>query len=174
MRSSTILLTTTLALAPAAALGQCPDRVSGEFETTLGETVAWLEPGQTVHTPADLTMFGAPVSYVLVKRASEGGPIIEVDYRFKDVVRGAGEEYPIELRRGFDKAFTSDSCGARSNPVCTVAFNSKDASEGRITGGKLSMGDLWIPDDARGPALPLVQEDFDAENGDPVFLICLY
>ena len=174
MRSSTVLLATALALTPAGVLGQCPDSVSGEFETTLGETVAWLEPGQTVHAPADLTMFGTPVSYVLVKRESDGGPIVELDYRFKDVVRAAGEEYPIELRRAFDEAFTSNSCGAGSNPVCTVAFNSRDGGQGRITGGKLSMGDLWIPDDARGPALPLVQQDFDAENGDPVFLVCLY
>jgi hypothetical protein len=142
-------------------------------EASLGEPVAWLEAGQTVHTPSALSMLDRPVSYVIARRSAEGTPIQQLDYRFKDLVRPAAQDYPVDLRRAFDKAFSSSSCGNARDPVCAITFNNKEGG-GRLSGGKLSLGDLWIPDDARGPALQMVKADENLGNGDPVFLVCLY
>jgi hypothetical protein len=175
MRYSFALLAAAAVIAPSAGhANECPTEVTGEFETSLGETVAWLEPGQTVHTPAGLTILGKQVSYVIAKRPAEGSPIQQLDYRFGDLVRPYDQDYPLDLRQAFDQAFSASACGTSRNPVCAVAYSGGREGAGRLSGGKLSVGDLWIPDEARGPALPLVQADYDLESGDPVFLVCLY
>jgi hypothetical protein len=174
MRYSFALLAAAALIAPSAGhANECPPGVTGEFETSLGETVAWLEAGQTVHTPAGLTVLGKPVSYVIARRPAEGRPIQQLDYRFGDLVRPYDQDYPLDLRQAFDKAFSASVCGKSRDPVCAITYSNKEGG-GRLSGGKLSVGDLWIPDEARGPALPLVQADYDLENGDPVFLVCLY
>lgn len=173
MRSSLALLAAALAIAPSAAYAkECPPDV-GEFEASLGETVAWLEPGQTVHTPSGLKVLDKPVSYVIARRPAEGRPIQELHFRLQGLVRPYDQEYPLDLRRAFDKAFSASACATSTPPVCTMVYDGKTGA-GRLSGGKLSLGDLFIPDDARGPALPLVEADYDTENGDPVFLVCLY
>ena len=174
MRCSFTLLAAAALIAPSAGFAnECPPDVTGEFETSLGEPAAWLESGQTVHTPAELTILGKPVSYVIAKRSAEGSRINELDYRFRDMIRTYDEEYPLDLRKAFDEAFAASACGTSRNPVCAVAYDNK-AGAGRLSGGKLSVGDLWIPADARGSALPLVEADSELDNGDPVFLVCLY
>jgi hypothetical protein len=174
MRRSMSLLAAAAMIAPAIGhANECPTRVTDEVEAALGEPVAWLEAGQTVHTPAGLTMLDRPVSYVIAKRSAEGAPVQQLDYRFGDLVRPAAQDYPADLRKAFDKAFASSSCGKARDPVCAITFNNREGG-GRLSGGKLSLGDLWIPDDARGPALQLVKADENLGNGDPVFLVCLY
>ena len=174
MRYSFALLAAAAVLAPSAGYAnECPPSMTDEFETSLGEPVAWLEAGQTVHTPVGLTVFGKPVSYVIAKRPAEGRSIQQLDYRFDDLVRPYDQEYPLDLRQAFDKAFSASVCGRSRDPVCAITYSNKE-SGGRLSGGKLSVGDLWIPDEARGPALPLVQADYDLDSGDPVFLVCLY
>jgi hypothetical protein len=174
MRYSFALFAAAATIAPSAGFAnECPTEVTAEIEATLGETVAWLEPGQTVHTPAGLTILGKSVSYVIARRPAEGSPIQQLDYRFGDLVRPYDQDYPLDLRQAFDQAFSASACGRSGNAVCAVAYSNKEGA-GRLSGGKLSVGDLWIPDEARGPALPLVQADTDLENGDPVFLVCLY
>lgn len=174
MRCSFALLAAAALVAPSAGYAnECPPEVTGEFEASLGETVAWLEPGQTVHTPAGLTILGKPVSYVIARRSAEGGSIEELHYRFSDVVRPYDQAYAADLREAFDEAFSTSGCGGSRDPVCAVAYQNQSGA-GRLSGGKLSVGDLWIPDEARGPALSLVQADYDLDGADPVFLVCLY
>ncbi|MXP40298.1 hypothetical protein GRI75_01400 [Altererythrobacter soli] len=174
MRRSITMLAAAASIAPTIAqANDCPAGMSDEVEAALGETVAWLEAGQTVHTPAGLTMLDKPVSYVIAKRSAEGERIQQLDYRFNGLIRPADQEYPSDLRKAFDKAFNSSVCGKDRDPVCAITFSNKEGG-GRLSGGKLSVGDLWIPDDARGPALQLVKADENLGNGDPVFLICLY
>lgn len=174
MRRSITLLAAAAITAPSVAhANQCPTRITDEVEASLGETVAWLEAGQTVHTPSGLTMLDKPVSYVIAKRPAEGRPIQQIDYRFSNLLRAANQDYPPDLRKAFDKAFSSSVCGKDRDPVCAISFSDSEGG-GRLSGGKLSVGDLWIPDDARGPALQLVRADEDLGNGDPVFLVCLY
>lgn len=174
MRRSTSLLAAAAMIAPTIAhADDCPTRITDEVEAALGEPVAWLEAGQTVHAPAGLTMLEKPVSYVIARRSAEGERIQQLDYRFDGLIRPADQDYPPDLRKAFDKAFNSSVCGKDRDPVCAITFSNKEGG-GRLSGGKLSVGDLWIPDDARGPALQLVKADEDLGNGDPVFLVCLY
>jgi hypothetical protein len=174
MRRSITMLAAAAMIAPTIGYAnECPTRISDELEASLGEPVAWLEAGQTVHAPSGLAMLDRPVSYVIAKRPAEGSSIQQLDYRFNGLVRPGDQEYPSDLRKAFDKAFNSSVCGKDRDPVCAITFSNKEGG-GRLSGGKLSVGDLWIPDDARGPALQLVKADESLGNGDPVFLVCLY
>jgi hypothetical protein len=174
MRRSITMLAAVAMIAPTVGYAnECPTRVTDEVEASLGEPVAWLEAGQTVHTPAGVTMLDRPISYVIAKRSAEGAAVQQLDYRFSELVRPADQDYSPELRKAFDKAFNSSVCGKARDPVCAITFSNKEGG-GRLSGGKLSVGDLWIPNDARGPALQMVKADENLGNSDPVFLVCLY
>ena len=174
MRDSFLLFAPILLLAPSVALAEgCPSGVTPELEAALGEPVAWLGAGQTVHTPAGLTMLGQPVGYVIAKRSGEGAAIGELDYRLQGAVRAFGERYPDDLRRAFDKEAPGAGCGGSNGGSCVVGVNSR-GEPGQLSGVELGQGNLSVPADARGPALALVEADYDLEDADPVFLVCLF
>jgi len=171
--SSFAALALAVPTAVQAASGDCPPSITPELESSFGEPVAWLEPGQTVHQPAELTVVGQPVSYVLVIRASgEGGPITELDYRLRGNTKPFGERYSVDLRQAFDKSFSASECGSARNVPCAVVFKSSAADQ--FNGAELSEGDLSIPKEAHGDGLPLVEADYDLADADPVFLACHY
>jgi hypothetical protein len=173
------LLELSIALAalgssPALADGvACPDKVTPELLTSFGDPAAGLEPGQTLHRPAGLTIIGHPVSYVLVSRVggSETGAVSELDYRLEGATRPYGERYPADLRKAFDKGFTGSNCGS-GNSSCVIAFTGSSA--GQIADAELSEGELSVPKEAHGDGLSLVKADLDLANADPVFLVCVY
>ena len=174
MRDSSLWFAPILLLAPSVALAEgCPSGVTPELEAALGEPVAWLGAGQTVHTPAGLTMLGQPVGYVIAKRSGEGAAIGELDYRLQGAVRAFGERYPDDLRRAFDKEAPGAGCGGSNGGSCVVGVNSR-GEPGKLSGVELGQGNLSVPADARGPALALVEADYDLEDADPVFLVCLF
>lgn len=176
MRDSLVWLAAGLALVPSAALADdCPMTMTPELESSLGDVAATLKPGSEVYQPAGLTMVGAPVSYILVTRQdqSDEGPIVRLDYRLGGVVRKFGDRYSPELRKAFDKGFTGSQCGSEKGVACVVSYQESSATR-RLTGAELSSGELSIPKDASGPALPLVKADYDLDDADPVFLVCRY
>ena len=174
MRDSFLWFAPILLLAPTAVQAEgCPTNVTPELEAALGEPVAWLGAGQTVHTPAGLTMLGQPVGYVIAKRSGEGAAIGELDYRLQGAVRAFGERYPDDLRRAFDKEAPGAGCGGSNGGSCVVGVNSR-GEPGQLSGVELGQGNLSVPADARGPALALVEADYDLEDADPVFLVCLF
>ena len=176
MRDSLLWLAAGLALLPSAALADdCPMTMTPELESSLGDVAATLKPGSTVYQPADLSMVGSPVSYIIATRQnqSDEGLIVRLDYRLGGVVRKFGDRYSPELRKAFDNGFTSSQCGSSKDTPCVVAYEA-NASTGRLTGAELSAGELSIPQDASGPALPLVKADYDLDDSDPVFLVCRY
>jgi hypothetical protein len=151
----------------------CPDKVTPELVSSLGDPAAWLAPGQTLHRSAGLTIIGHPVSYVLVNRAggSETGAVSELDYRLEGATRPYGQRYPADLRKAFDKGFAGSNCGS-GNSSCVIAFTG--GSAGQIADAELSEGELAMPKGAHGDGLTLVKADLDLADADPVFLVCVY
>jgi hypothetical protein len=162
-----------LAASPAFADDGCPSTVPADLATTLGAPVAWLAPGQTIHAPANLTVIGLPVAYVLVVHAggADDGAVTEMDYRLKGATRPFGERYPVDLRKAFDKGFSGSNC-ASGNSSCSVSMSGSTA--GRLSDAELSEGDLSIPKEAHGDGLAMVKADANMDNADPVFLDCVY
>nr|WP_166177590.1 hypothetical protein [Altererythrobacter segetis] len=176
MRSFVLVTAALAAIASAPASADdiaCPPKVSPELMTALGEPVAWLGAGQTVHTPADLTMVGQPVSYVLAFRASGAAdaPVSELDYRLKGQTRPYGTRYAVDLRKAFDKGFNGSDC-ASGNNSCVVDY--KASAAGDFSGAELSEGNIAIPKDAHGDGLGAVKADYNLDSADPVFLVCHY
>ena len=171
-----LIVTTALAAivsAPAAADDiACPMKVTPELVTSLGDPVGWLEPGQTVHAPAGLTMIGQPVAYVIAIRSSgdAAAPISELDYRLQGN-RPYGQRYTVELRKAFDKGFNGSDC-ASGNASCVVDF--KAGAAGEFSGAEWSEGNIAIPKEAHGDGLAPVKADYNLDGADPVFLICHY
>jgi len=164
-----------LVSAPASA-GEiaCPTKVTPELVTSLGDPVAWLAAGQTVHAPAGLTMVGQPVSYVLAVHASGAAdaPITELGYRLQGVRRPYGARYPVDIRKAFDKGFEGSACGTANNTSCVVDYKANAAGE--LSGAELSEGDITMPKDAHGDGLAPVKADYNLDGADPVFLVCHY
>jgi hypothetical protein len=173
-----VLITTALAaLASAPASAEdiaCPQNVTPELLTALGDPVAWLGAGQTVHAPAALTMVGQPVGYVIVVRASgdAAAPVSELDYRLQGLNRPYGNRYTVDLRKAFDKGFTGSSCGGSGNMSCVVDYSAKTAGE--LSGAELSEGNISLPKEAHGDGLGPVKADYNLDGADPVFLVCHY
>jgi hypothetical protein len=164
----------TLASSPASAADDaCPQTAPADLAATLGAPVAWLAPGQTIHAPANLTVMGLPVAYVVVTHAgaSDEGAVTEMDYRLKGANRPFGERYPVDLRKAFDKGFSGSNC-ASANSSCSVSMTGSSA--GHLSDAELSEGDLSMPKDAHGDGLALIKADMDMDNADPVFLDCVY
>ena len=176
MRKLLIVTTalTAMVAAPAAADDlACPQKLTPELISSLGDPVGWLAAGHTVHAPADLTMVGQPVSYVLVVRASGAAdaPISELDYRLQGLTRPYGERYSVAVRKEFDKGFKGSDC-ASGNSSCVVDY--KASATGDFSGAELSEGEISIPKDAHGDGLGPVKADFNLDSADPVFLVCHY
>jgi hypothetical protein len=160
--------------APAAADDiACPPKLSPELTTSLGDPVAWLAPGQTVHAPAGLTMLGQPVQYVIAVRASAdpAATISELDYRLQGMRRPYGSRYDADLRKAFDKGFAGAACGSAQGS-CVIDY--KAAADGEFSGAELSEGDIAMPKDAHGDGLAPVKADYNLDGADPVFLVCHY
>jgi hypothetical protein len=172
------LLIATAALAvvaPAAAAAEdiaCPTKITPELIAALGEPVAWLEAGQTVHAPAGLTMVGHPVTYVIAFHAGGTGPIAELDYRLQGLNRPYGDRYAVDLRKAFDQGFKGSNCGSAQNTSCVVDY--KANADGDLSGAELSEGNISMPKEARGDGLAPVKADYDLDGSDPVFLVCHY
>jgi hypothetical protein len=164
-----------IASAPASAEDiACPQSVTPELLTALGDPVGWLGAGQTIHAPAALTMVGQPVGYVIVVRASgdASSPVSELDYRLRGLNRPYGDRYAIDLRKAFDKGFTGSSCGGGGNMSCVVDYSAKTAGE--LSGAELSEGNISMPNEAHGDGLGPVKADYNLDGADPVFLVCHY
>jgi hypothetical protein len=177
MRRLLIASAAIAALASSAASADdiaCPAKISPELMTALGDPVAWLAPGQTVHSPANLTMVGDPVSYVIVFRAGADAtsPITEIDYRLRGLTRTYGDRYAVDLRKAFDKGFSGSTCGNGGATSCVVDYDTK--TDGNLSGAELSEGNISMPKDAHGDGLPPVKADFNLDSADPVFLACHY
>jgi hypothetical protein len=151
----------------------CPDKVTPELLTSLGDPVGWLSAGQTVHAPAGLMMIGQPVAYVLAVRASgdASAPVAELDYRLRGLTRPYGDRYSVDLRKAFDKGFSGSNC-ASANASCLVDY--KTSTAGQFTGAELSEGNVTMPKEAHGDGLGPVKADYNLDSADPVFLICHY
>jgi hypothetical protein len=149
----------------------CPQKVTPELATSLGDPVGWLAAGQTVHAPANLTMLGHPVAYVIALHASAdaAAPIIELDYRLQGLTRPYGSRYSTEIRKAFDKGFNGSDCGS-GNASCVVDYKANGA--GDFSGAELSEGDIKIPKEAHGDGLGPVKADYNLDNADPIFLVC--
>jgi hypothetical protein len=163
-----------MASAPAGAEDiACPQKVTPELLAALGEPVGWLGAGQTIHAPADLTMLGLPVSYVMAIHASgeAAAPIVELDYRLRGINRPYGDRFAIDLRKAFDKGFTGSNC-ASANASCLVDY--KTSTVGDFSGAELSQGNITMPKEAHGDGLGPVKADYNLDNADPVFLACHY
>jgi hypothetical protein len=176
MRKLLIVSAALAAIVSSAASADdiaCPQKVSPELLTSLGEPVGWLSPGQTVHAPAGLTMVGQPVAYVLAVRASgdASAPVTELDYRLQGMTRPYGSRYSVDLRKAFDSGFKGSSC-ASGNASCVVDY--KTNTPGDFSGAELSEGSISIPKDAHGDGLGPVKADYSLDGADPVFLICHY
>jgi hypothetical protein len=162
------------ASAPAAAEDiACPPKVTPALMTSLGEPVGWLAAGQTVHAPANLSMLGLPVGYVMAIRSSgdAGAPVIELDYRLRGLNRPYGDRFSVDLRKAFDKGFTGSNC-ASANASCLVDY--KTSTVGDFSGAELSQGNITMPKEAHGDGLGPVKADYDLDSADPVFLVCHY
>lgn len=160
--------------APAAAEDiACPQKVTPELVTSLGDPVGWLASGQTVHAPAGLTMVGQPVAYVIAVHSSgdAAAPITELDYRLQGVNRPYGQRYTVDLRKAFDKGFNGSDC-ASGNASCVVDY--KGSADGGFSGAELSEGNISIPPEAHGDGLAPVKADYNLDGADPVFLVCHY
>jgi len=149
----------------------CPLKLSPELMTSLGDPVGWLNPGQTVHAPAGLSMIGRPVAYVLAVRAGDGAPVSELDYRLQGLTRPYGSRYAVDLRKAFDAGFKGSDCGTGS-ASCVVDY--KASAPGDFSGAELSEGSISIPKTAHGDGLAAVKADYNLDSADPVFLICHY
>ena len=164
-----------IASAPAAAEGiACPEKIAPELATALGEPVAWLAAGQTVHKPASLTMLGQPVAYVISVHAGADAtaPIAELHYRLQGINRPYGNRYTVDLRKAFDEGFKGSNCGGASNTSCVVDY--KASADGDLSGAELSEGNISMPKEAHGDGLAPVKADYDLDGSDPVFLVCHY
>jgi hypothetical protein len=150
----------------------CPQKVTPELTASLGDPVAWLGAGQTVHAPAGLTMLGQPVAYVIAVRsgADASATLTELDYRLKGLNRPYGNRYTVDLRKAFDKGFAGSDCGGASNASCVVDY--KAGANGDLSGSELSEGNITMPKDAHGDGLGPVKADYNLDGADPVFLIC--
>jgi hypothetical protein len=174
MRYAIARLSAALVLLPSAAWAEgCPFDIDATLTATLGEPAATLGAGNTVHTPAGLTMLDLPVSYVIAHRTGEGGAIAELHYRLQGAVRPFGERYPLELRRAFDTAAPGSECGGTKTVSCAVAMRTK-GDAGHLSGMELGPGDPALPSDKSAPAYALLEADYSLADGDPVFLVCLY
>lgn len=177
MRNLLIVTAALAALAPAAAAAEdiaCPTKITPELAAALGDPVAWLEAGQTVHAPAGLTMVGRPVSYVIAFHAGDAGagPISELDYRLQGVNRPYGDRYTVDLRKAFDGGFKGSNCGSAQNTSCVVDY--KASADGDLVGAELSEGNISMPKEAHGDGLGPVKADYNLDGSDPVFLVCHY
>lgn len=172
MRFSSTCLAAAVALAPCAVQANvCGTEVTSELEASLGEPVAWPDEGQTVHTPAGLTVLGHPVSYVLVKRGGAGGRIDEIGYRLQGLERKVGQPHDQRLLRDFDAEFDSADCADSKESSCGVVYR---PNGGTFTGAEIGSGEVYVARDARGPSLALIRTDYDLPDSDPVFLVCFY
>lgn len=173
-----ILVTAALAAiasAPASAEDiACPVKADAALATALGEPVAWLGAGQTVHAPAGLTMLGQTVAYVIVVHASAdaAAPITELGYRLQGLNRPYGNRYTVDLRKAFDKGFSGSNCGSGNSTSCLVDYKSNAA--GDLSGAELSEGNITMPKEAHGDGLGPVKADYNLDGADPVFLVCHY
>jgi hypothetical protein len=174
-----ILLVVTAAVAALAASPAvaddipCPAKITPELITSLGDPVAWLAPGQTVHAPAGLTMIGQPVSYVIAVRAGAdpAAQVTELDYRVKGMNKPYGSRFAIALRQAFAKGFSDNDC---SSPQGSCVMDSKASAAGDFSGAELSEGNISLPKDAHGDGLAPVKADYNLDGADPVFLVCHY
>jgi hypothetical protein len=157
----------------AWAEGGCPEKITADLVTALGEAAGALDDGQTVYQPAGLTMLGASVSYVVAMRQPGKDPIEELDYRLGKSMRKYSERYPLDLRKAFDQAYSGSKCGGDKVTSCSIAFQS-NAAAGRLAGVQLGEGSFEVPAGASGAAIPLVKEDFASDDQGPMFLVCLY
>lgn len=149
----------------------CLAELTDEFERFLGEPVAWPDDGQTVHTPAGLTILDRPISYVLVKRDDPGGPISEIGYRLQGMTRKVGQPHEASLLKAFDDEFTAAKCADSTQSSCGVIYR----PEGRaFNGAEIGSGEVFVARGARGPSLALIKADYDLLDADPVFLVCFY
>lgn len=176
MRKLLIFTAALAAIAPAAAAAAdiaCPTKIAPDLIAALGEPVAWLGTGQTVHSPAGLTMLGYPVAYVIAFHAGDGtGPIAELDYRLQGLTRPYGDRYGVDLRKAFDKGFDGSNCGSAQNTSCVVDY--KANADGDLSGAELSEGNVAMPKEAHGDGLAPVKADYNLDGSDPVFLACHY
>jgi hypothetical protein len=176
MRKLLIVPAALAAFASTAASADdvaCPLKLTPELTTSLGDPVGWLNPGQTVHTPAGLTMLGRPVAYVLAIRTSgdAAAPVSELDYRLQGVTRPYGSRYTVDLRKAFDSGFKGSAC-ASGTASCVVDY--KASGPGDFSGAELSEGSIAMPKTAHGDGLAAVKADYGLDGADPVFLICHY
>lgn len=173
-----ILVTAALAAiasAPASAEDiACPTKADAALAATLGEPVAWLGAGQTVHAPTGMTMIGQPVAYVIAIHASgdAASPVTELGYRLQGISRPYGNRYSPELRKAFDQGFKGSNCGSGGNASCLVDY--KTNADGDLSGAELSEGNITMPKEAHGDGLGPVKADYNLDGADPVFLVCHY
>jgi len=159
---------------PAAAFEHpkgCPTELDDEFTSFLGEPVAWPGDGQTLHTPAGLSVLDRPVSYVLVRHDDPAGPVSEIAYRLQGMQRKVGQPHDAGLLKAFDDEFDSADCAASKLSSCGVNYRSNGKP---FNGALIGSGELDVAGNARGPSLALVEADYDLMDADPVFLVCSY
>lgn len=149
----------------------CLTEITGAFENYLGPPVAWPEDGQTVHTPAGLSVLDRPVSYVLVKRDDAAGPVSEVAYRLQGMTRKVGQPHDSALLKAFDGEFKSADCAGSTQSSCGVVYRPNGKP---FNGAEIGSGEIDVAGNARGPSLALIKADYDLMDADPVFLVCFY
>ena len=149
----------------------CMDDLSDELERSFGEPAAWPAEGQTLHTPAGLTVFERPVSYVLLKRGGAGGKIDEIGYRLQGMLRQVGQPHDSALLKAFDAEFKGSECASSKESSCGVIYRNEDHA---FSGAEIGSGEVYVSREARGPMLALVKDDYDLLDADPVFLVCFY
>jgi hypothetical protein len=174
MRKLPVVIAALAGMASAPALADdiaCPQKITPELTAALGEPVAWLAAGQTVHAPAGLTMLGHPVAYVIGVHADgdAAAPITELDYRLQGLSRPYGDRYAVDLRKGFDKGFNGSNCGSANNTSCVVDY--KASAAGDLSGAELSEGNITMPKEAHGDGLGPVKADYNLDGSDPIFLV---
>jgi len=173
MRTTLTLAAGAALLVPAAALAEDPcSRTPADVVPTLGELAGSPEDGRNAYMPAGLQMLGHDVSYVLVMRQGDGGPVEELAYRIKGADRKIGSGPDGSLAKAFDDAFQGGTCARSKNSSCGVAYD--PAKTQGFAGAELTSGSLWVEDKRTGPAISLIRSDMNLTDAAPVFLVCIY
>ena len=157
---------------PAAAQADdgCPSKATPELLTALGEPAVTLSGGQVIYQPANATILGKPVSYVVVTKGSGGG-VDEIDYRVAGLTRKYGQRFPVDVLQAFDKTYNG-TCATTKVTACGAAFDSKAA--GDLSAAQVNEAYIDLPSKGQGAALSMVKADFASPSQGPVFLVCQY
>ena len=75
------------------------------------------------------------------------------------------------LLKAFDGEFESAKCADVKLSSCGVNYR---ANGKPFNGAMIGSGELDVAGNARGPSLALVEADYDLDDADPVFLVCLF